>query len=128
MGILKIFQEANEAVRKGNKYRLEKYGPTDTIKESWEKAQSYNKWYKENLVPKSLSMFASKEELEAQDGFKIKFEYWDEWTGSRFVRRKNPYIGMSKEELIRNGISNLPKIENGSVCRSNPVTGYWETI
>lgn len=128
MGILKLFREANEAVRKGNEYRLQKYGPKETFKESWEKAQEHRKRYKENNIPKCLSMFATKEELQAQDSFKMKFEYWDEWTGGRFARRKNPYIDMTKEELMRNGVKKVPDYEKGSVCRSNPVTGYWESV
>lgn len=128
MGIVNFFKEANEAVRKGNEYRLAKYGPALTFKESCEKSREQHKHYKENHIPKCLSMFASNSVLEKQEKYKMGFEFWEEWTGGRFERRKNPYTLMPDAELRRKGIKTPLKIESGTVCRSNPVTGFWEKL
>lgn len=66
-------------------------------------------------MTKPLSMFASEEELQQIDRYKSRFHYWDGWTGARFVRTENPAY-------------NTPEgadIEPGTICRVNPVTGYW---
>ena len=108
-----MFNKLFAPIKAGNEYRKEKYGlPIDfgQSREIWNR-------YKQSL-PKTLSMFASSKEIEDIEHFKNKFHYWDEWSGSRFIRRENPNLGTAKGN----------KIELGTVCRSNPVTGYWEAF
>lgn len=74
---------------------------------------------------KCLSMFASAEELHSIDVLKSHYAIWEEWSGSRFVPRENPFMKMSSNERAQKGLySGNP--EPGSIIRSNPVTGYWE--
>jgi hypothetical protein len=40
--------------------------------------------------PICLPMFCSQSELISIDRFKETFEFWDEWSGSRFIRRTPP--------------------------------------
>jgi len=61
-----------------------------------------------------MAIFKTYEDALAIDEFKSNFEYWDEWTGSRFVRVENPKPSKNAKP--------------GSICRSNPVTGGWEPI
>jgi len=51
---------------------------------------------------------------EKVDRIKSKYEYWEEWSGSRFIRRLNP--NPTKETVA------------GSVCVSDPVTGEWKAL
>jgi len=49
------------------------------------------------------------------DILKKNTHYWDEWTGSRFVRIENP-------DIFKNGNT----VKSGSVCYADPVTGKWK--
>ncbi len=109
-GLIDAIKNANAAVRAGNEYRREKYGEPEGY---WESAKR-DRAFRKSVTPKTLSMFASIEELEEIDKFKAHFEYWDEWSGARYVKRKNP-----------NPTENTVKV---TTCRSNAVTGYWEAI
>lgn len=115
--IISEFNLIRNAIRAGNEYRLQKYGPPETFTESLQKAKEYNEWKKLN-TPKSFPFFATEKDLTELTNFKNKFHYWDEWSGSRFCRVENPNFKSpaGKDIMI------------GSVCRSNPVTGYWEAI
>ena len=115
--MFKFIKNAFKSVKDGNEYRLAKYGPSDTFAESFEKARIYRKNQKAN-APKVLSMFASNAELTEIGNFKAKFHYWDSWTGGRFHREENPAYG------TRWGAN----INHGSICRSDPVTGYWKAL
>lgn len=109
MGILKQIKLANEAVRKGNAYRnsIDMERPKMSHKDKIERLKS--------LKPKNVLPFiVDKDTMEKIEKFKSKFEYWEGWSGSRFVREKNP--NPTKETV------------KGSVCRSNPVTGQWEAV
>lgn len=65
--------------------------------------------------PNSRSMWSeSPEELEDIDDFKAQFGIWSEWSGARYVERKNP-------KPTRDTVP-------GAVCQSNSVTGRWEAI
>lgn len=112
-----MFKWFADSIRKGNDYRLEKYGPPDTIVESFVKARAYRKNQKSN-IPKTLSMFANASELDAIDKFKSKYHFWDGWTGSRYERIENPNYNTPEGNNI------VPN----SICKSNPVTGYWEAL
>lgn len=69
-------------------------------------------------MTKSLSMLASVDELHQIDAFKAEFHYWDSWTGARFVRIENPIYNTPAGKNI------VPR----SICRSDPVTGYWHPL
>ena len=136
-----IFNEIKNAfiaVKKGNEYRAAKYPPNPISSRG--QAQAYNKWYRENLKPKALSMFATREELQEIDKFKAKFHYWDEWSGGRFIRAENPDYLRSKTNITPGSVWRFILTENpyylrsktditpGSVCRSIPSTGYYEAV
>ena len=112
-----FIKNAFKSVKDGNEYRLAKYGPADTMAESFEKARIYCENKKTN-APKVLSMFALDAELKEIENFKSKFHYWDTWTGARFHREENPYYGTLKGK----------NINHGSICKSDPVTGYWKAL
>jgi len=112
-----FIKKFNKSVKDGNEYRLAKYGPSDTFAESFEKARIYIETRKAN-APKVLSMFASNAELREIENFKSKFHYWDGWTGGRFHREENPAYNTPAGK----------NIVNGSICRSDPVTGYWKAL
>lgn len=83
----------------------------DSFAKSYAKARAHQKAYWE-AIPRQVSQ--SPEAMKARDLFKSKFGYWDEWSGSRFVRRENPdpqtYTDLK------------------AVCRSCPVTGEWKPL
>jgi len=128
-GIVNTIREANESVRKGDAYRLEKYGPPETFSENLKRSRKIYSDYRENNIPKCRSMFETSSQTKEIENFKMKFHYWDEWTGGRFARRENPYMKMSDTEWHRSmGLVRRPNIEMKTICRSNPVTGYWEAL
>lgn len=66
------------------------------------------------------------EKIHQQMAFKLGFQYWEEWTGSRYERVENPILSMNHAEFLRSewckytcGVE--PKINYGSVCRWDPV-------
>mgnify|MGYP000035330304 CR=1 FL=1 len=97
-----------EPIRLGNQYRLEKYGPRETLEGNTKRSREVYRKYREEQLPKTLSMFASSEEIRDNETTKQKFSYWKTWTGARFVTEENPNGG------------------NGEIGVCNPVTGYWE--
>lgn len=104
-----------EAIRRGNEYRLAKYGPADTFAESYRRARSHVEWERANIKTKTEHSYPWDRDYVDKckdiDLFKNKFAYWDEWTGSRYERVTNP--------------NPIRVVDNYSVCRSNPVTGQW---
>ena len=124
--MFKWIKEANEAVRRGNAYRQEKGHVNDSISESFQKA-------KEATIKYVASLPKRKQGHIQQDDFRLKFQFWDEWTGARYVRRENPITHMDNYEFIKSPWSNefrrlKPKVEMGSICRSCPVTGDWVAL
>jgi hypothetical protein len=128
ISILNGFKFMISSVKKGNEYRLEKYGKPLTFFEDIKKCRQSRKEYYEDQVPKSKPFFEKLENCIKAEQYKAKFNYWDEWTGSRYERRENPYMYMRYIELERLGIYHINEIKPDSVCRSNPVTGYWEEL
>lgn len=145
--LLAPFRKLYEPIRKGNEYRLEKYGPPLTFAEDW--ANTQKKWEaKKALRPDSLPLFTSRktavEHADSTELFKASFYFWDEWTGSRFERVKSPYAEMSQTEWYRTdlvgrsmsrdndgsgtALLKKPKVGAGTVCRSDPVTGRWSAL
>lgn len=109
-----MFKHWIEAVRRGNEYRLAKYGPGETFAESYARARQHVAWERENLRPKISPIKNSEEWCKHQEFFKSHFAYWDEWTGGRYERVENPDSSKVRDRF--------------SVCRSNPVTGEWEEL
>lgn len=107
-----MFKTWIDAIRKGNEYRLNKYGPTETIAESYARARQHVAWERENIKPKINPNKGSREWCKQQDEFKSRFAFWDEWTSARYDRVENPDQSKVKDRF--------------SVCRSNAVTGEWE--
>lgn len=123
----KLWQSLLDPIRQGEQYRLEQYGPPDTFHESFVRARKIHQNYRANNLAKCLPMMARSRDLANIDRFKMKFQYWDEWTGSRYVRRENPYLAIS--DLTKNRVlTHFPEINIGTICRPNHVTGYWETV
>lgn len=116
MVLAKIFmsiKHANDAVRKGNAYRLNKYGPAETVSENYERIRAEIEARSGRQEVSTSSTF-----YQDVDNFKSKYYYWDEWTGGRFARRINPAVGTPEGR----------DIEVNTVCRSNPTTGQWELL
>ena len=113
-----MFKSWIEAIRRGNEYRLAKYGPAETFAESYRRARSHVAWERDNIKPKTQFYWPWTEESADHcrhiDIFKSKYAYWDEWTGGRYERVENP------------DQSNVS--DRYSVCRSNPVTGEWHEL
>lgn len=120
-----------DSIKAGNQYRAEKYGAPETLAESYQKAQEYNREY--NREYRKQNSF-TKMSISEKDEFKSKFEFWDEWSGSRWVRRRNPVEDMLDKmnamertgHMVSHGIKE--RATKGAICRSNPVTGNWEAI
>lgn len=60
-------------------------------------------------------------------------QFWESWSGSRFIREDNPIINMTRREYLRSEWSteddrSKPNIVVGRIARSNPVTGNWEIL
>jgi hypothetical protein len=126
--IIKLISFCFDSIKEGNQYRLEKYGKPLSIIEDMKKCQQQQKDYYKNQVPHSRPFFEKNCESKKIEQYKAKFDYWDEWTGSRYERRDNPYKKMTKSELEKLEIYHIKEIKPYSVCRSNPVTGNWEEI
>jgi hypothetical protein len=113
-----MFKSWIEAIRKGNEYRRAKYSPTETMADSYARAQEHVAWERENIHTKTRFYWPWTEEssqwCKDQDNFKNNFAFWDVWTGSRYERQENPDTRTVKDRY--------------SVCRSNPVTGEWEKL
>lgn len=83
----------------------------DTFTESLAKAKVARTQAKARQ-PICQSMFVSSADLEIVDKYKEQFGYWDEWTGGRYARVENPRPTEATDYSL--------------ICRSNPVTGFWE--
>lgn len=105
-----MFAKILEPIRLGNQYRLEQCGQPETLAENFKKSREIYRKYREDQIPKTLSMFASSKEIQDNESVKQKYSYWQMWTGARFVTEQNPKGG------------------NGETARCNPVTGYWEPL
>jgi len=112
-----IVQKLYAPVKAGNQYREEKYGKPMGFVESYKHSREIWERHK-NSQPATLSMFASSRQIENIENFKNRFQYWEEWSGSRFILRENPNFDTPEGR----------KIQIGTVCRSNPVTGFWECV
>jgi hypothetical protein len=126
--MIKFFKDLIAETRKMKAYRSKTHQPQDTFVESWQKARDMVQWQKENLQAKRCTMTTRQKDI-----FKLQFEYWDEWSSSRFVRRRNPTAGMSKRDFMRSRWSKpgdviVPAYVPGSICRINPVTGSWDAL
>lgn len=103
-------------IARGNAHRVEKYGREDSFTESWRKGREAARRRKDLQHPTPERHWPMSDEAvlaaENVDQFKESFEFWDEWTGARYVRAKNPD----------------PKswTKSGTVCRSCSVTGEWK--
>lgn len=98
-----------EPINRGNAYRLEKYGPAPTFKESYKAA----KLYRQNNKQLALHI-KTVEDCLAEEKFKSYFGYWDCWTGSRYERVENP----DPKEYT----------DLKAICRYIPVKGEWEAL
>lgn len=108
-----------------------------SIADDYRKAQEYNQWYRENLQSQCQPFFRSQESLQAEDALKMHYQYWDEWTGSRYERVENPYLDkdyfVKHHKMLPTLAKHLHKefvktVQMGKVLRSNPVTGFWEPL
>lgn len=107
-----MFKQAIKAVRKGNEYRLAKYGPSDTMEDSYLKARAYVAARRKEQV--GIKILWSDEECRLSHEFKKQFGYWDCWTGARFDRVENP--------------EPTKTTDLHAVCRSDPLTGKWYAL
>ena len=101
---------AVDAVKAGNEYRAEKFGHESPDSErlvALRKSQKNERQYQPNKL----------KNIDDINAFKNEFAYWDEWTGSRYVRRLNP-----NPKRIKRGL----EVPRKGTCRSNAVTGEWE--
>ena len=98
----------------GNAARLGKYGKSETIEENTARSRMIYRKYRETQIPRCRSAFENIKQLEDVSSFKEPFQFWDEWSGSQFIRRENP--------------RQTRRTQAGTVCRSNPVTGFWEAL
>lgn len=117
------------AIKAGDKYRTEKYGNAlgwiPLNMELWEKEHA-------SQNPKGKKMTPQE-----KNEFKASFEFWDEWTGSRYERVRNKFEKLTDAQwtLIQTGTNDInepilkkPNIVAGTICRCNPVTGEWKAI
>lgn len=111
---MNIFKTLYAPIACGNEYREQQHGPRETLEENTSRSREMYHRYRETQVPRCCSMRETGKQLQDVDSFKSQFQYWDEWSGSRFVRRENPRPNH--------------KTQSGTVCRSNPVTGFWEAL
>ena len=114
-----------ERVKAGNAYRAELY------KEYVEPE------YVRPAQPKCLPMWPSDAQCREIESQKMKYQYWDEWTGGRYDRVENPYMNRSyfeEHHRMNDVVANvayrefMDNIKYDEVIRSNAVTGYWEPV
>lgn len=79
------------------------------------------------------TMFLSKQECTDIDHLKDHFEFWYEWSGSRFVVTRNPYMDEKYYKRfyptrVLQHKDYLKKVQLGATIQSNPVTGIWAPI
>ena len=55
--------------------------------------------------------------IEQRESIKNESLYWDEWSGSRFIRQTNPQAFSKGKRKIKT-----------QIARSNPVTGDYEVL
>jgi hypothetical protein len=85
-----------------------------------------------NTILKIFNESKTDQPIEEKLQLKRVSMYWDEWSGSRYVRRENPIMKMSENEWRLSGYYNgKPKSELefiDQITRSNPVTGEWSIL
>jgi len=101
--IIEFLKRLYEPIRKGDEYRVAKYG------------NMYGTPGKFTDTSQPSNFFRSKKDIKKTKEFKQRYEFWDEWSGSMFVRRKNTNYKDDQTSRPR-----------GSVCRTNPANGKWE--
>ena len=111
---MNFFKALYAPIARGNEYREAQYGPRETLEQNTARSREMYRKYRETQVPRYRSWFENSKQMQDVDTFKEQFQFWDEWSGSRFVRRENP--------------RQTRQIQTGTVCRSNPVTGFWEAL
>lgn len=122
--MLRFAKAMYEPIRKGNQYRLEQYGKPQTIEESCIAAKKIRVEQKQNRH--KGKMWPTDAELLTIDLYKAKFDYWDEWSSCRYVRRPNPFSLFSRSQWRSMfGYITRPDIEPNSVVRSCSYTGKW---
>lgn len=125
--MLKFFKAMSEASRKGNEYRLEKYGKPQTIVESYLSTRKIRADNKQNR--QKTKLWPTANDFRSLDLYKAQFDYWDEWSGSVYHRRDNPYTKLNHVQWRKKFLTSVrPKIETGSVVRSCSFTGVWKPI
>jgi hypothetical protein len=123
--MLGFIKRCYEPIRKGNAYRMEKYGPQDTFAESYEKARKIAKEYR-NSLPRAT------QSSEERNVILRHAATWELWSGSRFIREENPIQQMAEQEYrescwSKDGDYRIPKNE-GYTARSCPVTGDYKKV
>lgn len=111
---MNFFKRLYHPIALGNAARLGKFGKSETLEQNTARSREIYRKYRETQVPRCRSWFETAKQLEKVDTFKEQFQFWDEWSGSQFVRRENP---RPRSRTV-----------TGAVCRSNAVTGYWEAL
>ena len=108
------------SIKLGNECHKEKYGNS----EGWVPL-NMKAWAEEHA-----SQNPSKEQISTIviEMFKASFEFWDEWTGSRYARIENPYKGMTDFQFGRKFDGRKrPQIVPGTICRKEP-NGFWKAL
>jgi hypothetical protein len=122
--MLKFAKAIYKPISKGNQYRLEQQGKPQTIQESFIAAKKIRLEQKQNTH--KGKMWHTNKELNCADLYKAQFDYWDEWSGSRYIRRPNPFKEFTKNQWCKHfGNIARPAIESNSVVRSCSYTGLW---
>lgn len=93
--------------------------------ESFHEARESTRKYRESIPRATQS-------AHDQNMILLTAEYWDEWTGARYQRVRNPTIAMTTKEWYRSTWSDFcedrPEVELGTVVRSCAVTGDWHKL
>ena len=108
------------SIKLGNEYRKEKYGNS----EGWVPL-NVEAWAEEHASQNPSREIFSDTIVEL---FKASFEFWDEWTGSRYARVENPHQKLSDFQFKQKfGAHKRPKIVPGTICRKEP-NGIWKAL
>ena len=96
-----------DPIRRGNSYRLEKFGPSNYL--TGKEIRDYEKDFKGR---KDYPVFCDPDWAETQDRIKERFGYLATWTGARYVIEENPLF----DEKIGNP---------NAIATFDPNTGTW---
>ena len=120
-----FIKRSYESIRKGNEYRLEKYGRPDTLEESYQKARKIAKDQRDS-IPRPTQTTDQRNDILRHAAA------WELWSGSRFIREDNPIHQMSKDDYRKSSWSNNGTAEfptnQGYTARSCPVTGDYKKV